>query len=197
MSDLWSPLGKLENAMGIEPSPMSDRFDGAIDFEDDDSPPVGRSAVNYGGDDLFDSPVAGMADLDDEMQVVPGGGGQATLITHLESMAAEIEAASGEPETAIRGQIAHLRSVLAAQPAVIAQQVARLNSTLPAHSASDGISTEVAEVAAQAILDESVNSIEDNINRVDLLLRNDPDAVQMLSRSAHVWAPTLAPDRTG
>eukprot|EP00966_Prymnesium_polylepis_P310609 7176354-Prymnesium_polylepis.1 len=74
---MQSPLGALESSMGIDPTnmwaptPMSDRFDGSID-DDDDSTPVGRSAVHYGGGALFeDSPMADSPMADAPMAETP------------------------------------------------------------------------------------------------------------------------------
>ena len=183
----------------------SEPFDTRLDeLDDDDSPSVGRSAVQYGGDDaLFeDSPApmvaassSGQEDGADALAGLALGGGadSGALIAYLEQMAASFEEQTGEVETEIRGKIAQLRAVLDARPAVVAEQVARMQRD----DAADGPAGDAEMDAAEAVCDESLLAIEENIGRVDAMLRDDPDARQMLASTAHVWAPTVTPDATG
>ena len=158
-----SPLSALERSMGLasvaagSSTPIA-FSPGGIESDADATPPAGRAAVHYGGDDsLFDSPspivanatvpaegaaameqdeeagidggMAGLFGALDETALGPGGDATA-LLAQLEAMAAEFERQSGEPETHIRGQIAVLRSVLDARPAAVAQSRQRMNAAL-------------------------------------------------------------------
>eukprot|EP00966_Prymnesium_polylepis_P282550 6528838-Prymnesium_polylepis.1 len=69
-------------------------------------------------------------------------------------MAAEMEAQSGEPEKEIRAKIEQLRGILEARPAVVAQQLARLEHAT-SNVTSTGADGPEEDGAAQAILEES------------------------------------------
>lgn len=76
---------------------------------------------------------------------------------------------------------------------MIAQQIARLDGQGGAAGGSVGDD----EASTQAVVSESLASIEQNIERVNALLQDDPATAQMLSQSAHAWVPALAPDMGG
>ena len=90
------------DAVGIGSS--AEDWDGEI-AEDDSSPPPGRvPPVRY---------TSGLFSDDEDCsspEAMLGAGNMEALIAHLESMAAQLEAELGEPETEIRQKIADLQS---------------------------------------------------------------------------------------
>jgi len=196
-------LTELERAMGIlsvDHAAAGEHFDGEIEDEEPDEPPEGRAAVGYGDDTgLFDeddatglmipnpeSP-AGCSDPESPSPVASDllggdlgsllGGDPGALIAHLEQMAAALEAESGEEESEIRAKIALLRSVLDDRPSVVQQQLARIAT------AED----EDEDQATAAVVAESLQDIETSLGNVDSLLADNPEAVQLLAQTSHVW----------
>ena len=115
--------------------------------------------------------------------------------SHAQAMAAEMEAASGVEETEIRSKIAMLRSVLDARPTEIAQGRARIGAALQALDNDESCATNAASIAAseaaaaQAACSANLQSIEEDLGRVDSMLRDDPEATAMVGSLLRQPAP--------
>ncbi|KAL3931123.1 MAG: hypothetical protein SGPRY_001258 [Prymnesium sp.] len=201
-------LGLLEESLGMAASPLrgsSEAFDGSIDGDDDSTPTRPLLHYGYHVDPLFADSPAAVADA--SSPAVEGGGGGAggrgaaverglgekgsseALIAYLQHMAATLEVQSGEEESEIRGKIAHLQHLLDGRPAMVAEQLARLDG-----SACAGVEEQPKDEQAESVLQQSMHQIERGMCNVDSLLRSDPEAAQLLASAAHVWMPALALD---
>ena len=201
-----SPLGlsALEEAMGVvHLAGADDHFDGEIEPEDPETPPSGRTPVTYEDSGLF-SPGLDVAPSSSE-----------ALLSHLETLASQLEAQSGEHEIGIREKINTLRTVLKDQPAFIEQQRRRLDeqaggskavsaaaAAAGAAAAADAAdvadaadaadSADAAAAAAARVAAESVASIEAGMEEIGSLLE-DKETVAMLAQTKALWLPALGP----
>ena len=148
--------------------------------------PAGAAAADAAGEEH-----AAGGDLDLTALALGAGGETGALISYLESMAANLEAESGEPETEIRGKIALLQRGIEAQPGALAEQRARMASAVRAaeqqQQADDGPGGEDAESALHAVVMENVARAEEGVERVEALVREDPQARELLAATSGMW----------
>ena len=121
------------------------------------------------------------------------GANSGALLVQLETMAAEFERQSGEPETEIRAKIALLKSVLDARPGVVAQSRARVDAAVaaleseatPALTATAALGGSgalgAAEAAVHSVCASTVDSIEGGLGKVEATLQADPATAALVS----------------
>ena len=173
-------LKELEQAMGVlnvENSEENSEFSGQIDPDE----PEDRQAVQYGTSDaLFDD--------DAPAPALGGSGDTAALISYLEGVAGQLEAASGEQDPEIRQKIRLLNSVLDGRPAAPEQTAAAPASAEPLEADVEAVEGDLGDVMKQ------VEALAAEMGSIETLLQQDDDAAALLAQSSPLWMPAIAPD---
>ena len=192
---VYSQDALFDDDMPAPPTPVNSH-DALFDDDDDmPAPPAPPSTAAASGSDLGGGlEAAGLAQLLGGGGGAGGGGSTQALISHLEQMADDLEAQSGEEETEIRGKIALLRSVLEMQSAAVRKQLGQI-AALDGQVSSGGAESEQAVQALgglQAMASESAQRIEQGMGAVETMLREDDDARRLLAETSSVWMPAIA-----